>query len=111
MKGQILHLDEDTGEGVITATDGRRYGFSAPDLRGSGQVARAGVGVDFEVTGDRAREIYPDPAAPRPALARIGEKNRMVAGWMIAIIPAIRWKPAYCSAVTVCPQDSIEATC
>lgn len=80
MKGQILHIDEGTGEGVITGADGRRYAFAAPDLRGNGQVARPGVGVDFEVEGSRAREVYPDPGAPRPALAQLGEKNRIVAG-------------------------------
>lgn len=79
MKGQILHLDQGTGEGVITGADGRRYAFSAPDLRGSGQVARPGVAVDFEAEGGRAREVYPDPDAPRPALAQFGDKNRIVA--------------------------------
>lgn len=79
MKGQILHLDQTTGEGVISGADGRRYAFSAADLRGEGQVARPGVAVDFEVAGGRAREVYPDPGAPRPALAQFGQKNRIVA--------------------------------
>ena len=89
MKGQILHLDEATGEGVITGADGRRYAFSAPDLRGSGQVARAGVGVDFEVAGDRAREIYPDPAVPRPVLGQVGDKNKIVAGVLAILLGSL----------------------
>lgn len=79
MKGQILHLDQATGEGVITGADGRRYAFAAHDLRGNGEVARPGIAVDFEVEGARAREVYPDPGAPRPALAQFGDKNRIVA--------------------------------
>ena len=54
MKGQILHLDEATGEGVIRGKDGRRYAVAAVDLRGAGEVAHAGVAVDFEPAGDRA---------------------------------------------------------
>lgn len=77
MKGQILFIDNDTGDGIITATDGRRFNFSDVDLRGTGEVARPGVAVDFEAEGDTAREIYPDPA---PMLARHeGEKNKVVA--------------------------------
>lgn len=85
MKGQILHLDDTTGEGVITGADGNRYAFAAPDLRGSGQVARAGVAVDFVTEGSRAREVYPDPAAPRPLLGQVGDKNKLVAG-VLAIL-------------------------
>ena len=80
MKGQILHIDQNTGEGVITGADGRRYAFAAHDLRGSGQVAHAGVGVDFEAAGNFAREVYPDPTAPRAVLGAFGDKNRLVAG-------------------------------
>lgn len=89
MKGQILHIDEATGEGVITGTDGLRYAFAAPDLRGNGQVARPGVGVDFEVAGGRAREIYPDPAAPRPLLGQVGDKNKIVAGVLAILLGSL----------------------
>lgn len=89
MKGRILHLDQTTGEGVISGADGRRYAFAAPDLRGDGQVARAGVAVDFEVAGERAREVYPDPDAPRPALAQFGDKNRMVAALLALFLGGI----------------------
>lgn len=78
MKGQILHIDPRTGEGVVTGADGRRYGFAAGDLLGSGQIARPGVAVDFQPRGERATEIYPDPGAPQAA--RHYGKSRMVAG-------------------------------
>lgn len=78
MKGQILHIDPRTGEGVVTGADGRRYGFAAADLLGSGQIARPGVAVDFQPRGERASEIYPDPGGPQPA--RHYGKSRMVAG-------------------------------
>ena len=78
MKGQILHIDPNTGEGVISGSDGRRYGFVAADLLGSGQIARPGVAVDFQPRGERATEVYPDPGALQAA--RHYGKSRMVAG-------------------------------
>ena len=89
MKGQILHLDQRTGEGVIRGEDGRRYGFAAADLRGSGEIAAPGVAVDFETApGERAREIYPDPGQPRPATAT-GEKSRVTAGILAILLGAL----------------------
>ncbi|SEH86432.1 TM2 domain-containing protein [Paracoccus alkenifer] len=79
MKGQILHIDPRTGEGLITGSDGRRYAFDADDLLGSGQIARPGVAVDFEPRGERAAEIYPDPGGPLLA-RRSGNRSRVVAG-------------------------------
>lgn len=78
MKGQILHIDAQTGDGVITGADGRRYAFGEADLLGSGQIARAGVLVDFQPQGDAAVEIYPDPNT-RAAFA-YGDKNKFIAG-------------------------------
>lgn len=97
MKGQILHLDQASGEGIITGADGRRYAFSAPDLRGSGEVARPGVAVDFEVEGDRARarEVYPDPGAPRPALVQFGDKNRIVAALLAFFLGGLGFHKFY----------------
>ena len=78
MKGQILHIDAQSGDGVITGADGRRYAFQEADLLGSGQIARAGALVDFQPRGDAAVEIYPDPGIPH--VAGHGDKNRFVAG-------------------------------
>lgn len=79
MKGQILHIDPQTGDGVITAADGRRYVFAESDLLGTGQIARAGVLVDFQPRGDAATQIYPDPGAPQLAV-QAGDRNKLVAG-------------------------------
>lgn len=78
MKGQILHIDAESGDGVITGADGRRYAFGEADLLGSGQIARAGALVDFQPQGAAAVEIYPDPGTPH--VAGHGDKNRFVAG-------------------------------
>lgn len=88
MKGQILHIDDSTGAGVISGADGRRYDFGASDLYGNGQVAVAGVAVDFDIQQDRAVRIFPDPGMPvqaRPA----GEKNKMVAGLLALFLGAL----------------------
>lgn len=78
MKGQILHLDEATGRGVITTPDGRRFAFHADQLLGDGQVARAGVAVDFQAQDDFAFDIYPDPGAPVQAWSG-AQKNKVIA--------------------------------
>lgn len=79
MKGRILHIDQQTGDGVITGADGRRYHFGAGDLKGSGELAFDGVAVDFEVRDDRAVEIYRDSTARRGLPHQIGSKNRIIA--------------------------------
>lgn len=78
MKGQILHIDAQSGDGVITGADGRRYAFREADLLGSGQIARSGALVDFQAQGDAAVEIYPDPGTPH--VPAYGDKNKFVAG-------------------------------
>lgn len=78
MKGQILHIDAQSGDGVITGVDGRRYGFREADLLGSGQIARPGALVDFQVQGNSAVEVYPDPGTPH--VAAYGDKNKFIAG-------------------------------
>ena len=78
MKGQILHIDPHTGDGVISGADGRRYGFRGADLLGAGQIARAGALVDFQTRGDAAVEVYPDPGTPHVAVH--GDKNKFIAG-------------------------------
>lgn len=84
MKGQILHIDAQSGDGVITGADGRRYAFREADLLGNGQVARAGVWVDFQTRGEAAVEIYPDPNSPVPLT--YGEKNKFVAGLLALFV-------------------------
>lgn len=88
MKGQILHIDPQTGDGVITGADGMRYGFAAHDLCGTGQIATAGVAVDFETSGNRAIEIYPAPGTPRNAYAGDG-KSKVVAGVLALLLGAL----------------------
>lgn len=89
MKGQILHIDAKTGDGVICTTDGQRYAFGETDLLGDGQrLALPGVAVDFQPSGSRAAAIYPDPGAPAAAPV-IGEKNRMVAGLLALFLGSL----------------------
>lgn len=91
MKGQILHLDETTGEGIVSAADGRRYPFGAYDLKGTGQIAAVGVAVDFQPHEGRAVDIYPDPGAPRPAVFHppvVCDKSRVTAGFLAVFLGA-----------------------
>jgi TM2 domain-containing membrane protein YozV/cold shock CspA family protein len=72
MRGKVLGFNTSSGEGVITGEDGKRYQFSRIDIR-SGTSLMPGREVDFELTGDRASEIF-------PVVAGSGEKNKLVAG-------------------------------
>lgn len=59
MKGQVLTFDPLKGEGIISGEDGNRYGFQGASWRGSGGVPRAGLQVDFAVSGEAAEEVFP----------------------------------------------------
>ena len=47
MKGQILHYDRTSSEGVISAENGERVDFSASDWRGDPAALRTGVHVEL----------------------------------------------------------------
>ncbi|MRX50597.1 NINE protein [Paracoccus sp. S-4012] len=93
MKGQILHIDDHTGDGVIRAVNGSRYAFTAGDLKGSGQIAAVGVAVDFEAQEGRAVDVYPDPGAPRVARhdlpVHAGSKSRITAGLLAIFLGSL----------------------
>jgi TM2 domain-containing membrane protein YozV len=78
MRGQVLGVDRSSGEGQISGEDGSRYVFTQEDWSDSRYPA-AGVKVDFDVDGKRARRIFrllDGAEAPVPA----GEpRNKIVA--------------------------------
>jgi TM2 domain-containing membrane protein YozV len=81
MRGQILGVDQRTGEGVVAGDDGARYTFRQDDWSGSGGPA-IGLQVDFETDAKRARSLFPVPgaapvraAAPAPST----DRNKYVA--------------------------------
>lgn len=58
MRGNILTFDAATGEGVISGADGKRYSFTASDVRSGPRVA-AGLQVDFVAgTDGSAQEVF-----------------------------------------------------
>lgn len=58
MKGKILGVATVELAGAITGDDGKRYRYEAADWRGE-RPASVGAGVDFEVEGGAARDVYP----------------------------------------------------
>ena len=81
MKGQILHYDRTNAEGVISAENGQRFGFSESDWRGDPAQLRTGMQVDFTDAGGSAGDIYALPAQNPLTDAFGGErKNPIVAG-------------------------------
>lgn len=93
MHGQVLGVDTRTGDGVITGEDGRRYRFRPADWAHRGEPG-IGMHVDFEVENDRATAIFPipgtlpaqAPAAPVPARAGSGDRNKLVAALLAFVL-------------------------
>lgn len=56
MRGRILSVATNVGPGIISADDGRRYRYTAFNMRG--MPGREGHEVDFEPHEQEAREIY-----------------------------------------------------
>lgn len=58
MYGYVSSYSVQTGEGVISGDDGRRYSFTSRDWNGP-EVPRQDVRVDFAPTNGNATSIYP----------------------------------------------------
>ena len=81
MKGQILTFDPLKGEGIISGEDGNRYGFQGSSWRGTGGIPRAGLQVDFAVSGEAAEEVFPLPGGnPLADAFGPGYKSPIAAG-------------------------------
>lgn len=63
MKGEVLHYDDNSGQGQISGADGIRYSFSRSDLKQLVPISK-GTKVDFDFEGKQAKDIYIDAAAP-----------------------------------------------
>jgi len=57
MKGSILSFDQAAGSGLIRADDGKRYQFSGQNWSDRTSAPFPGVLVDFETSGEMARDI------------------------------------------------------
>lgn len=82
MRGQVLGVDRQTGEGQISGEDGHRYTFRPGDW--NDQIGPAiGALIDFDIDGRTAKSIYHQPgtmpAVMPPPTRRTGGKNKYVA--------------------------------
>lgn len=57
MKGTVLGADQTSGSGHIRGEDGKRYAFTAADIR-SPRKCKGGETVDFEPVGEAAKDVY-----------------------------------------------------
>jgi len=91
MRGQVLGVDRNSGDGQIAGDDGRRYRFRPDDWSDRNGPA-VGAIVDFEAQDTRAISIYHVPGAsgavttaatmtstPRPDSPRRTDRNKIVA--------------------------------
>lgn len=56
VRGKVLHYDEEQGFGFIDGADGNRYTVRREDLRRDASLAN-GASVDFQPSGDRAKNV------------------------------------------------------
>lgn len=76
MRGQVLSYSPETGEGLISGQDGKRYAFKGTEYRGPVLGIRAGQDVDFEAHDDgSATAVFP-LAATTPVYT----KSKVAAG-------------------------------
>src|SRR3546814_12841352 len=80
MRGQVLGVDRETGDGQISGDDGQRYVFRPRDWSDSIGPA-VGALIAFEADGTPARRIYRLPGAVATPLAApppLGGRNQYV---------------------------------
>lgn len=58
MRGEVLTFNKQTSVGVISADDGKRYGFAGVDVPEHFDAIRSGVTVDFTPVDDTVTSIY-----------------------------------------------------
>lgn len=87
MRGQVLSYSPESGSGLISGSDGKRYSFKGTEYHGSVLAIRPGQEVDFEAHEDgTATAVFPVApaytAAPAaPAYAGVpGTKSKVAAG-------------------------------
>lgn len=57
MRGEVLHYDDNIGQGFISGDDGNRYSFARSDMQQLQPIGK-GTRVDFVADGDYAHEIF-----------------------------------------------------
>ncbi|GAA0538934.1 TM2 domain-containing membrane protein YozV [Rhizomicrobium palustre] len=83
MRGQILTYSPETGEGIISGQDGKRYTFRGTEYRGNVLAIRLGMEVDFEVREDgSAAGVIPLPGASGAPIGSqpVYAKSKIAAG-------------------------------
>ena len=68
MRGEVLHYDGSQGFGFISGADGNRYTVRREDLRRDAVLA-SGASVDFNPSGDRAKNVFQVRVQPAGAEA------------------------------------------
>lgn len=88
MRGQVLGVDRNSGEGQIAGDDGQRYTFVREDWSDQHGPA-AGTTVDFAAEGSRALRIFRVPAAREPTLAALQRDGAMPKSKIAAALLAL----------------------
>ena len=81
MLGQVLEYNPASGEGVISAQDGKRYTFKGMEFKGDVLNCRAGLEVDFVAGATGATAVY-----PMPGQSGLDDGKSKVAAGILAIL-------------------------
>lgn len=111
MKGRVLGFSAETGTGVISAEDGRRYTFATADWQ-AGRPVDAGIRVDFEAYGETAKGIYADTGgggvdvAALAASPAVGKARALLTGTIAVPIAIVLLIACVLPSLTM-PQKSV----
>ncbi|MDE2134902.1 MAG: TM2 domain-containing protein [Alphaproteobacteria bacterium] len=87
MRGQVLGYSPESGDGVISGADGKRYTFKGTEFHGGVLTIRPGMEVDFESHEDgTATSVYP---LPGQVGADAGGKSKIAAGLLAIFLGAL----------------------
>ena len=91
MRGQVLTYDPLKAEGLISAEDGSRYGFTGSEWKGAPHQLRSGAQIDFSPDGSNALAIYAVGGSTAGSVSVSGDqKSPIVAGLLALFLGGLR---------------------
>ncbi|MBU0631989.1 TM2 domain-containing protein [bacterium] len=97
MKGKVLDFNLQSGEGIISGSDGQRYSFTNAEWKSSDIHPTKDVEVDFAGADGVATGIY---AEAKAVVVSTGEKSKVVAGILALFLGAFGVHKFYLGCTT-----------
>ena len=85
MRGQVLTYDPLKAEGLISAEDGSRYGFTGSEWKGAAHQLRSGAQIDFSPDGSNALAIYAVGGSTAGSVSVSGDQKSPIVAGLLAM--------------------------